>query len=111
MNHPGTPQQAIEVLFTIHRQLAELLVWTIFAALHLVVAVVLLWAIWYWRLQPADVASFLRTTARTAPFRLLAFVGVSFGAMLLLYLKGYRKIATWAIQRFLFAPLYARYGK
>ncbi|WP_186250783.1 hypothetical protein [Burkholderia gladioli] len=111
MNHPGTPQQAIEVLFTIHRQLSELLIWTICAAAHLLVAVALLFAVWYWQVRPVDVAAFLRSASQTAPALLFSALGVSLGTMLLFYLRWYRKLATWLVQRFLFAPLYDRYGR
>ena len=84
--------QATNVLWRFMARLAGLVVWTIIAIAHLLVAVVLLAVLWWTQATPADVQTALHAWIESKPAVAAATLGVS----ALGILGGYWKLVKWA---------------
>lgn len=109
--NPPDISQTVTVIFSIIKQVENWLIWTSFLLGHLLVAVIALFLIWYWKIEAQDVIVSLQTLAQSHPWQLLGGIGVSLLSVAALYMKAYKSIAKRLSASFLFQKLRAQAEK
>lgn len=99
MNH-------IDLLHTLIQRLSIVLMWTVFAVLHLFLLVVGLFALWISQVDPTvfaekTAALYHRANLPTV-FAVLGILGVSASTMAVVYVRLWKKMYSWLLVPFLF---------
>lgn len=99
------PETALNGLLIISAKLARVLVWTIFAVIHLFLVVAFLLILWWFQVSPTDAESWISAHASvaTAFSPIVAFMGLSGLACL----WGYARFWRWVLHKMLEAFLFA----
>ena len=99
---------AINGLMMITPKLARIMVWIVFAVIHLVFVVVALTLFWVFQISPSSiqawVVSLLPVWLVSTTTGIIAFVGLSGLAILLAYAKAWR----WLLHKLLSAFLFSK---
>ncbi len=96
----------LDVLWRIVAQQHQILLWTIFAVLHLILAVVVLFVFWYFEISAHDIVGFLRAVYHSKPFAVLSILGIGLLSILKAYFRVYKTISRKSSSWFLWKPLY-----
>jgi hypothetical protein len=97
MRMPLTPEYLWDKLFRVF----FLLKWSIFCLCHLLLLVILLFLIWWFQIQPQQVASLASSVLQYSPvatgWLVVSFLGVSGGTILWLYARAWNwAFAKWS---------------
>lgn len=91
-----TPTQAINTTYHILRQLSQIVMWLVFTAFHLALAVVCLVLLWAFQIGPQDIARWfqelLQTETAQGAAAVFGFLGLSGLAAIVGYVRLWRKI-------------------
>lgn len=93
---------ALQGLGEITAKLARLVIWLTFVTVHLVAALLVLWALWWFQVSPQGIRTWVAQGFRpgaigTTIVGIAALLGISVGAALWAYAKAWR----WMLRKFL----------
>ena len=92
---------ALQGLLEITTKLARMVIWLVFVTVHLVLALLALWLLWWLQVQPQDIRTWVASgfrpgTPAATILGIVSALGISAGGLLWAYAKAWR----WLLRRF-----------